>query len=162
MFDFSKYNLQELQAMSDLLDYLREDAGADALSYFCGCSLLQEIKHESLRLSRSIFMSLEEQARDHAAAEAEKVNRIKDACIAGAPPSEEPDELRDLRALVDTLSRCSDRLAALALVEDRYFEETSEMVVFLRSTVLRNANRSVIDLLADIRDHFRKELGSNE
>lgn len=70
MIDFSKYNLQELQAMSDLLDYLREDAGADALSYFCGCSLLQAIKRESLRLSRSILMSLEEQA-----------------CIAGAPPA---------------------------------------------------------------------------
>ena len=85
MFDFSKYNLGELQAMSDLLDYLREDAGADALSYFCGCSMLQAIKHESLRLSRSILMSLEWQAA--AQAEAEKVDRIKQACIAGAPPA---------------------------------------------------------------------------
>ena len=66
MIDFSKYTLQELQAMSDLLDYLREDAGADALSYFCGCSLLRTIKHESLRLSRSIVMSIEDQARDAA------------------------------------------------------------------------------------------------
>lgn len=73
MFDFSKYNLQELQAMSDLLDYLREDARADSLSYFCGCSLLQAIKHESLRLSRSILISLEEQAS-----------------IAGAPPADSP------------------------------------------------------------------------
>ena len=96
MFDFSKYNLQELQAMSDLLDYLREDAGADALSYFCGCSLLREIKHESIRLSRSIVMSLEEQAHDHAAAEAEKVNRIKEACIAGAPPAEAPADPPDM------------------------------------------------------------------
>lgn len=96
MFDFSKYTLQELQAMSDLLDYLREDAGADALSYFCGCSLLQEIKRESLRLSRSILMSLEEQARDHEAAEAEKVNRIKEACVAGAPPAEAPADPPDM------------------------------------------------------------------
>lgn len=81
MIDFSKYTLQELQAMSDLLDYLREDAGADALSYFCGCSLLRTIKHESLRLSRSIVMSLEDLARDHEAAEAEKVNP------AGDPPA---------------------------------------------------------------------------
>ena len=85
MIDFSKYNLQELQAMSDLLDYLREDARADALSYFCGCSLLQAIKHESLRLSRSILTSLEWQAA--AQAEAEKVDRIKQACVAGAPPA---------------------------------------------------------------------------
>ena len=154
MFDFSKYNLQELQAMSDLLDYLREDAGADALSYFCGCSLLRAIKHDSLRLSRSILMSLEEQARDHAAAEAEKVDRIVQACVAGAPPAEEPDELRDLRALVATLSRCSDRLAALALAEDRRFEKSGQMDTFIKLTVLRNANRSIIDLLADIRDHY--------
>ena len=79
MFDFSKYNLQELQAMSDLLNYLREDAGADALSYFCGCSLLQEIKRESLRLSRSILMSLEEQAH-----------------YAGDPPAEEPEPAPDM------------------------------------------------------------------
>lgn len=151
MFDFSKYNLQELQAMSDLLDYLREDAGADALSYFCGCSLLQEIKRESIRLSRSILMSLEEQARDHAAAEAEKVDRIKKACVAGAPPAEEPD---DLQALVDTLSRCSDQLAALALAEDRHFAECSRTDVFNKIITLRNANRSIIDMLADIRDHY--------
>lgn len=161
MFDFSKYNLQELQAMSDLLDYLREDANGDALSYFCGCSLLQAIKHESLRLSRSIIMSLEDQARDHAAAEAEKVNRIKDACIAGAPPAEEPDAQSDLCALVDDLSRCSDRIAALALLEDRHFEESSEMDAFLKSTVLRNANRSIIDMLSDIRDHFREVLSDD-
>lgn len=66
MIDFSKYTLQELQAMSDLLDYLREDAGADALSYFCSCSMLHAIKRESIRLSRSILMSLEQQARDAA------------------------------------------------------------------------------------------------
>lgn len=145
MFDFSKYNLQELQAMSDLLDYLREDAGADALSYFCGCSLLQAIKRESLRLSRSILMSLEEQARAFPAFDA------AEDPPAGAPPAEEPD---DLQALVDTLSRCSDQLAALALAEDKHFAEDSQMDTFIKLTVLRNANRSIIDLLADIRDHY--------
>lgn len=80
MIDFSKYTLQEQQAMSDLLDYLREDARADSLSYFCGCSLLQAIKHESLRLSRSILMSLEEQA-----------------CIADAPPAVDPEQVPDVR-----------------------------------------------------------------
>lgn len=152
MFDFSKYNLQELQAMSDLLDYLREDAGADALSYFCGCSLLQAIKRESLRLSRSILTSLEWQAA--AQAEAEKVDRIKQACVAGAPSAVEPAGLRDLQALVDTLSRCSDQLAVLALAEDKHFAEDSQMDTFIKLTVLRNANRSIIDLLADIRDHY--------
>lgn len=166
MFDFSKYNLQELQAMSDLLDYLREDARADSLSYFCGCSLLQAIKRESLRLSRSILTSLEWQAA--AQAEAEKVDRIKQAreatkvrlsslygtCAAepaSAPPAEGPE---GLQALVDTLSRCSDQLAALALAEDKHFAECSQMDSFMKLTVLRNANRSIIDLLTDIRDHY--------
>ena len=145
MFDFSKYNLQELQAMSDLLDYLREDAGADALSYFCGCSLLQAIKRESLRLSRSILMSLEEQARAFTALDA-----------AGDPPASNPpaEGPEGLQALVDTLSRCSDQLAALALAEDKHFAECSQMDSFMKLTVLRNANRSIIDLLADIRDHY--------
>jgi len=101
MIDFSKYNLQELQAMSDLLDYLREDAGADSLSYFCGCSLLQAIKHESLRLSRSILMSLEEQAEQaEQAGEAHcckvQLSSLYGKCIAGAPPAEAPADPPDM------------------------------------------------------------------
>lgn len=137
MFDFSKYNLQELQAMSDLLDYLREDAGADALSYFCGCSLLQEIKRESIRLSRSILMSLEEQAR-----------------AAVAPPAEEPDMEVNVQAIVDGLSWCSDRLADLAHKEDDHYAESSQMNDFLKASMLRKGNRDVINLIADICDHY--------
>lgn len=155
MFDFSKYNLQELQAMSDLLDYLREDAGADALSYFCGCSLLREIKHESIRISRSIVMSLEEQAREHEAAEAEKVDRIVQACIAGAPPAEDPASLLDLQALVvDDLYRCSDRLRSLADAEDEHFAECSRTDVFNKVTMLRKYTQVIINAARDIRDHY--------
>lgn len=139
MFDFSKYNLQELQAMSDLLDYLREDAGADVLSYFCGCSLLQEIKRESLRLSRSILMSLEEQAR------------YAGDPPASNPPAEEPD---DLPALVDTLSRCSNRLAALAAAEDKHFAECSQTEVFNKVTMLRECKQALNNMVSDIRDHY--------
>lgn len=68
------------------------------------------------------------------------------------------EQQHDLRVLVDTLSQCSDRLAALAFVEDGHFEKSSEMDAFIKSTVLRNANRSIIGMLADIRDHFREVL----
>ena len=55
---------------------------------------------------------------------------------------------------VSFLSRCSDQLAALALAEDKHFAECSQMDSFMKLTVLRNANRSIIDLLADIRNHY--------
>ena len=144
MFDFSKYNLQELQAMSDLLDYLREDAGADALSYFCGCSLLQEIKRESLRLSRSILMSLEEQARAFTAHDA-----------AGDPPASNlPAEGPEGLQVVDTLSRCSNRLAALAAAEDKHFAECSQTEVFNKVTMLRECKQALNNMVSDIRDHY--------
>lgn len=146
MLDFSKYTLTELQAMSAVLDDLTyrmsisETMKAHMLPY-----------HYYKEVTGAVAAAIDQQAHDHAAAEAEKVDRIKQACIAGAPPAEEPD---DLQALVDTLSRCSDRLAALAHEEDEHFAESSQMNDFLKASSLRNANRSIINLLADIRDHY--------
>ena len=150
MIDYSKYNLAEMQAIVTVLDDL-----TDEMSLVQGYEQdFQIALAEFMRASARAKALIDQQARDHAAAEAEKVDRIKQACIAGAPPAEEPDELRDLRALVDILSWCSDRLAALALAEDRHFAECSRTDVFNKMITLRNANRSIIDLLADIRDHY--------
>lgn len=152
MIDYSNYNLAELQAMEQVLDDLTyrmsisETMKAHMLPY-----------HYYKEVKGAVLIAIDQQAREHTAAEAEKVNRIKNACIAGAPPVEEPDEHSDLRALVNILSRCSDQLTALALVEDRHFEESSEMDAFIKSTVLRNANRSIID----IRDHYREVLNDD-
>ena len=140
MFDFSKYNLQELQAMSDLLDYLREDVGAE--SYSCGCALPRVLIHESLRLSRSILMSLEQQACD--ASEDPPSSH----------PAEEPANLRDMQSLVDDLCRCAVRLAALADAEDGHFAECSLVDVYNKVILLRGGSKAVSNLLADIRDHY--------
>lgn len=154
MIDFSKYTLQEMQAIVTVLNDLTDE--------MCVQQGYENDFHiamaEYMRASVWAGALIDQQARDHAAAEAEKVNRIVQACVAGAPPADDSDEQHDLCALVDDLSRCSDRIAALALLEDRHFEESSEMDAFLRSTTLRNANRSIIDMLADIRDHFREVL----
>lgn len=141
MIDFSIYSVNEQQAINDVLYDLQKylydnEMEWDYLHNAFFCSTMQ--------LRKDIDLQAEQ-------AEAEKVDRIKKACVAGAPPAEEPD---DLQALVDTLSRCSDRLAALAHEEDEHFAESSQMNDFLKASSLRNANRSIIDLLADIRDHY--------
>ena len=158
MIDFSKYTLTEMQAIVTVLDELTDEMISapgykdDELADF-------HIALYAFRKARSMARVLmDQQAQDHAAAEAEKVDRIVQACVAGAPPADDSDEQHDLRVLVDTLSQCSDRLAALAFVEDGHFEKSSEMDAFIKSTVLRNANRSIIGMLADIRDHFREVL----
>lgn len=174
MIDYSKYNLAEMQAIVTVLDDLTDEmAETQAIVTVLNdltdeMAVVKRFEHdfyialnEYIRADSRAEFLIDQQARDHAAAEAEKVNRIKDACIAGAPPAEEPDAQSDLCALVDDLSRCSDRIAALALLEDRHFEESSEMDAYLKSTVLRNANRSIIDMLSDIRDHFREVLSDD-
>ena len=142
MIDFSKYTLQELQAISDALDTLTDDIVERDLS-------VGWVFREYRNARAAVEKKIAQHARE--AAEAEKVNRIKEACVAGAPPAEDPD---DLQALVDTLSRCSDQLVALALAEDKRFAESGQTNAFIKLTVLRNANRSIIDMLADIRDHY--------
>lgn len=157
MIDYSKYTLQEMQAILTVLDDL-----TDEMSVMPGHEQDFAIAlSEYMRASSYVSDLVNQQARDHEAAEAEKVDRIVQACVAGAPPAEEPDDHSDLRALVNILSRCSDQLTALALVEDRHFEESSEMDAFIKSTVLRNANRSIIDMLADIRDHYWEVLSDD-
>jgi len=146
MIDFSKYTLTELQAMSAVLDDLTYRM---SISEVMQAHLLPF--HYYKEVSGAVTAAIDQQARDHAAAEAEKVDRIVQACVAGAPPAEDPD---DLQALVDTLSRCSDQLVALALAEDKRFAESGQTNAFIKLTVLRNANRSIIDMLADIRDHY--------
>lgn len=161
MIDFTKYTLPELRAISAVMDdFMREHVNSENwkfVEYVCSTAR-EAIRAESAAIEQqaketrilNTYRRAVAAEREAAQAEAEKVDRIVQACVAGAPPAEEPDEQSDLQALVNTLSQCSDRLAALALVEDRHFEESSEMDAFIKSTVLRNANRSIIDMLADI------------
>lgn len=177
MIDYSKYTLQEMQAILTVLDDLTDEMAVIpgheqdfdiALSEYTRASAYvsdlidrQAMDPEltvTVTRRRPVKVNLSSLYGTMQQAEAEKVDRIVQACVAGAPPAEEPDEHSDLRALVNILSRCSDQLAALALVEDRHFEESSEMDAFIKSTLLRNANRSIIDMLADIRDHYREVL----
>ena len=150
MIDYSKYNLAEMQAIVTVLDDLKDEMSVQQGYENDFHIALAEYMRASVRAAALI----DQQARDHTAAEAEKVNRIVQACVAGAPPAEESAGLLDLQALVDTLSRCSDQLVALALAEDKRFAESGQTNAFIKLTVLRNANRSIIDMLADIRDHY--------
>lgn len=143
MIDFSNYTVFQQQAMNDVLHDLVERLED------CGSiwDYLRDMRTRSdVQLVVSIDAQLAQQAHDYAAAEAEKADRI-----AGAPPAEDPE---GLQSLVDTLSRCSDQLVALAFAEDRCFAESGRTDAFIKFTVLRNANRSIIDMLADIRDHY--------
>ena len=142
MIDFSNYTIYQQQAMNEVLHDL-----VDRLEdYGVIWDYLREMRAKSdTQLTISVDAQFYQQALDAASAPpAEDPS-------ASAPPAEEPD---DLQALVDTLSRCSVQLAALALAEDKHFAECSQMDSFMKLTVLRNANRSIIDLLADIRDHY--------
>ena len=202
MFDFNDhYTLDELLALDNFMCYVRASA-AEPIDI---AQLRGDLNQMHRTLSRVINTKLDEaaeewdaahkntkaykavvsepvtpvmaqQARDHAAAEAEKVDRIKQACVAGAPPAvnccnidrcgvcltdcpytdeplpaEEPD---DLRALVDMLSRCSNRLAALAAAEDKHFAECSQTEVFNKVTMLRECKQALNNMVSDIRDHY--------
>lgn len=81
MIDFSKYTLQELQAISDALDTLTDDFVERDLS-------VGWVFREYYNARAAVEKKIAQHARE--AAEAEKVNRIKDACVAGAPPAEAP------------------------------------------------------------------------
>lgn len=83
MIDFSKYSVNEQQAINDVL--------YDLHHYLLDTDMEWGYLRNALFLSSvDLERELEQQARDYAAAEAEKVDRIKQACIAGAPPAEEP------------------------------------------------------------------------
>ena len=148
MIDFSKYTLQELQAIDNFLCYTRAMA-AEHIDANDILRVRRELMHMHRSLSRAINKRLDEEAEQW------DISHGKDAGDPPAPPAEDPD---DLQALVDTLSRCSDQLVALALAEDKRFTESGQTDTFIKLTVLRNANRSIIDMLADIRDHYYFEL----
>ena len=134
MIDYSMYNLAEMRAIVTVLDDLTDE--------MC----MVEGHEQDFHMAVSEFMravNRENQLMAQMASEAEPVP--------AAPPAEEPD---DLQALMDTLSRCSDHLVALALAEDKRFAESGQTNAFIKLTVLRNANRSIIDMLANIRDHY--------
>lgn len=80
MIDFSKYTLQELQAITDALDTLTDDIVERDLS-------VGWVFREYRNAREAVEKKIAQQARDHEAAEAEKVDRIKQACVAGAPPA---------------------------------------------------------------------------
>ena len=93
MIDFSNYTVFQQQAMNDVLYDLVERLED------CGSiwDYLRDMRTRSdVQLVVSIDAQLAQQAHDHAAAEAEKVNRIKEACIAGASPAEEPEPAPDM------------------------------------------------------------------
>lgn len=134
MIDFSNYTIYQQQAMSDVLHDLVERLE----DYGTIWEYLREMRAKSdTQLTISIDAQFEQQAR-----------------VADAPPAEEPDDLCDLQVVVNVLSWCSNRLAALAAEEDKHFVECSRVDVFNKLTALRSANWSIIDLLADIRDHY--------
>lgn len=84
MIDYSNYNLAEMQAILTVLDDL-----TDEMSVVEGYEQDFAIAlSEFMRANSRVNFLIEQQARDREAAEAEKVNRIKDACIAGAPPAD--------------------------------------------------------------------------
>lgn len=86
MIDYSKYNLAEMQAIVTVLDDL-----TDEMSVEQGYENDFDIAlYEFFRANTKANALIRQQARDHAAAEAEKVDRIKQAMAAGAPPAEAP------------------------------------------------------------------------
>lgn len=95
MIDFSKYTLQELQAISDALDTLTDDIVERDLSVGW---VFGEYRNARAAVEKKIAQHAREAAREAAceAAEAEQVDRIVQACIAGAPPAEEPDPAPDM------------------------------------------------------------------
>lgn len=92
MIDFSKYNLQEMQAIVSVLDDLTDEMDVEKGYENDFYIALHEFNRAALRAK----VLIDQQARDHEAAEAEKVNRIKEACVAGAPPAEEPEPAPDM------------------------------------------------------------------
>lgn len=89
MIDLSKYTLNEQQAINDVLYDLQRYLWDNEMEW---AYLHDAFFYSTMELRKAI----DQQARDHAAAEAEKVDRIKQACIAGAPPAEEPEQAPDM------------------------------------------------------------------
>lgn len=91
MINFSKYSLREIQAIVQVLDILTEDMPEDDIGYAVAMSYYHVARkyEEDIMLQHEHAMAMVNRD-DHAAAEAEKVNRIKEACVAGAPPAEAP------------------------------------------------------------------------
>ena len=85
MIDFTKYNLHELRAIGAVMDDLMR-----VYAELENWRFALYVRSTAREVFRAESAAIDQQARDYAAAEAEKVNRIKDACIAGAPPTEAP------------------------------------------------------------------------
>ena len=175
MIDYSNYNLAEMQAIVTVLDEITDDMIDNELrdpdDDLADWHLVLDEYSRARRTADALIL---QQARDHAAAEAEKVDRIKQACVAGAPPVNtpvdpkelewkeqaaplerlEPAGLRDMQSLVDGLRWCAARLAALADAEDEHFAECSWTDVCNKVILLRNCNRGVIEMLSDIHNHY--------
>lgn len=91
MIDFTKYTGQEMRAIVDVLDALTDDLLSSDITESLSIPM-----REYRRAQVALRTTIEIEAADYAAAEAEKVNRIKDACIAGAPPTDPQADLKDL------------------------------------------------------------------
>ena len=134
MIDFSKYTLTELQAMSAVLDDLTyrmsisDTMKAHMLPY-----------HYYKEVTGAVAAAIDQQALD-AAGDPPASN----------PPAEGPEGLQ----VVDTLSWCSNRLAALAAAEDKHFAECSQTEVFNKVTMLRECKQALNNMVSDIRDHY--------
>ena len=85
MIDFTKYTGQEMRAIVDVLDALTDDLLSSDITESLSIPM-----REYRRAQVALRTTIEIEAADHAAAEAEKVDRIMQACIAGAPPADEP------------------------------------------------------------------------
>ena len=81
MIDFGKYTLQEMQAITTVLKDLTDEMAAGGYGNDFHIAL-----NEYSRAVCLVADLIDQQARDHTAAEAEKVDRIVQACVAGAPP----------------------------------------------------------------------------
>ena len=134
MIVFSKFTLSDLMAIGAVMDdFMREDEKLESWKF---SAYVRSTAREAFRAERAaIDQHVRYAAEDHA----------------GAPPAEDPD---DLQALVDTLSRCSDQLVALAAAEDKHFAECSQTEVFNKVTMLRECKQALNNMVSDIRDHY--------
>lgn len=129
MINYSSFSIDQLLAVDEVLDYLTDMLDSD---------LEAAIVYREYRLAhQAVTAAIDQQAREAA----ESAGNVP---AADAPPAEDPD---DLLTVVDALSVCSDRLAALARPVEMYFEESGQMDVFLKLSALRDSNRAIRNVI---------------